>query len=304
MSERERIARLIREHEVVLFMKGTRGAPACGFSARVVDILDDYLEDYVTVDVLVDAALREEIKAFSSWPTLPQLYVRGQMIGGADIVGEMAQAGELAGVLGRAQAAQPAPAIAVTEAAMRAFAGFWEGEGRPVVRLTIGAGFEPELDLSEERKNDVVVETERLVVVMDRASARRAEGVQIDFVEQSGAAGFKVDVPMAPPRVKQISVSDLTRMRESAKPMLLIDVRTPEEHDIASIEGAVLLDQELSEKLEDLDRDTPLVALCHHGMRSQQAAQHFLRMGFRDVSNVQGGIDAWSVHVDPKVPRY
>src|SRR5687768_3053043 len=96
MSARERIDRLVKTHDVVLFMKGTRGAPQCGFSARVVDLLDEYVPDYETVNVLADPEIREGIKEYSSWPTIPQLYVRGNFVGGCDIVTEMGQSGELA----------------------------------------------------------------------------------------------------------------------------------------------------------------------------------------------------------------
>ena len=96
---RAKIDRIIRENEVVLFMKGTRRMPQCGFSATLVQILDDLLPAYETVDVLSDPALRDGIKAFSEWPTIPQLYVRGEFVGGCDIVREMHARGELAPLL-------------------------------------------------------------------------------------------------------------------------------------------------------------------------------------------------------------
>ena len=84
----------------------------------------------------------------------------------------------------------------------------------------------------------------------------------------------------------------------------LIDVRTPEEQAIAAIDGARLLDQAYHDALIALDRDTPLVFQCHHGIRSQRAAQYFRERGFRRLYNLIGGIDAWSMSVDPSVPRY
>ena len=91
----QRIEALIRADRVVLFMKGTRTAPQCGFSARVVQLLDARLPEYATIDVLSDPALRQGIKDFSEWPTIPQLYVDGEFVGGCDIVSEMAATGEL-----------------------------------------------------------------------------------------------------------------------------------------------------------------------------------------------------------------
>ena len=89
------IASTVAEHPVVLFMKGTPDAPRCGFSAAVVQILDHVGASFVGVDVLQDDALRDGIKTFTDWPTIPQLYVKGEFVGGSDIVREMFQSGEL-----------------------------------------------------------------------------------------------------------------------------------------------------------------------------------------------------------------
>lgn len=89
------IGQTVAEHDVVLFMKGIPDQPRCGFSASVVQILDQVGAPFVGVDVLQDEALREGVKAFTDWPTIPQLYVKGEFVGGSDIVREMFQAGEL-----------------------------------------------------------------------------------------------------------------------------------------------------------------------------------------------------------------
>jgi monothiol glutaredoxin len=94
-ATRQRIQSLIDSDRVVLFMKGSREMPRCGFSARAVEILDQLLADYTTVDVLQDPEIRQGIKDFSSWPTIPQLYVAGEFIGGSDIVAELYASGEL-----------------------------------------------------------------------------------------------------------------------------------------------------------------------------------------------------------------
>jgi monothiol glutaredoxin len=92
---RERIQSLIDSDRVVLFMKGNRRMPQCGFSAQVVRILDSLVPDYTTCDVLADPAVRQGIKDFSNWPTIPQLYVEGEFLGGCDIVTELYQSGDL-----------------------------------------------------------------------------------------------------------------------------------------------------------------------------------------------------------------
>ena len=93
------IAQTVKEYPVVLFMKGVPEQPQCGFSATVVSILNQVDVDYVAVNVLQNDALRQGIKEFSSWPTIPQLYVKGEFVGGCDIVREMFESGELGELL-------------------------------------------------------------------------------------------------------------------------------------------------------------------------------------------------------------
>jgi len=90
-----RIDEIVNSNEVVLFMKGTALFPQCGFSSRAVAILDHLGVSYETVDVLQDPEIRQGIKAYSDWPTIPQLYVKGEFVGGSDIMMEMYEAGEL-----------------------------------------------------------------------------------------------------------------------------------------------------------------------------------------------------------------
>jgi monothiol glutaredoxin len=91
----ERISQIVNQHDVVLFMKGTPLFPQCGFSSRAVAILEHCGADFESVDVLQDMEIRQGIKAFSDWPTIPQLYVKGEFVGGSDIMMEMYEAGEL-----------------------------------------------------------------------------------------------------------------------------------------------------------------------------------------------------------------
>ena len=91
----ERISQIVNEHDVVLFMKGTPLFPQCGFSSRAVAILEHCGVDFDSVDVLQDMEVRQGIKAYSDWPTIPQLYVKGEFVGGSDIMMEMYEAGEL-----------------------------------------------------------------------------------------------------------------------------------------------------------------------------------------------------------------
>ena len=96
MDVKERIRQQVTAHPVVLYMKGTPQAPQCGFSANAVQILRECgVTDLLTVNVLEDADVRQGIKDYANWPTIPQLYVKGEFVGGSDILGEMYQSGEL-----------------------------------------------------------------------------------------------------------------------------------------------------------------------------------------------------------------
>ena len=113
---RDAIAEAIRDNQVILFMKGTPEMPACGFSMRTVQALQATGAPFAAVDILPDPRIRQELSALSNWPTIPQLFVDGELVGGCDIVTEMYESGELAQVMGVEQpteaptAAEPEPA--------------------------------------------------------------------------------------------------------------------------------------------------------------------------------------------------
>jgi monothiol glutaredoxin len=105
------------------------------------------------------------------------------------------------------------------------------------------------------------------------------------------------------PPVRQISVVGLRELMESETAYELVDVRTDAERAVATIGGFRLLDQAYHDHLVERDRDTPIIFHCHHGIRRQQAAEYFQREDFRNLYNAQGGIDAWSLLIDPTVSR-
>jgi monothiol glutaredoxin len=303
-ATQKELATLVQSDQVVLFMKGNRNAPQCGFSAAVVEILDRYVPEYTTVNVLADPAIREGIKKFSDWPTIPQLYVGGEFIGGADIVRQLDADGELAKTLGSAVKAVEPPTITVTDAAARVFRqASAEGDRGDELRITIDSAYRHDLSLGPSEEHDVAVIANGIKLVLDPASARRAAGLVIDYVEQP-QAGFKMDNPNAPARVEQTSPAQVKAWMDAGEPMRLLDVRTPQERAAACIEGSTLVTNENIDELLALPKDTKLVFHCHHGMRSYQAAQHFAQKGFRNLHNMAGGIDAWSTEVDDRVPRY
>jgi monothiol glutaredoxin len=308
-SVRQEITNTLESNEVVLFMKGNRRSPQCGFSATVVGILDSMLGDYHTVDVLSEPEVRDGIKTFSSWPTIPQLYVKGEFVGGCDIIQEMMGSGELYETLGLEPVEVVQPNIIVTESAAGALtqAAAEHGGGGRELHLSVDAAFQSNLSIAPRTPADVEAilsgNNAELTVLLDPMSASRADGITIDVADTPNGQAFQVDNPNAP-RVQQMSVSDLKAAIDAGNPMEILDVRTPEERAIAAIPGAALLNEGEAARIEGMPRDTKLVLHCHHGGRSQQAAEQFVSLGFTQVFNVVGGIDAWSQEIDPDVPRY
>lgn len=297
------IEKAISDNEILLFMKGTRQSPSCGFSARTVEVLETLTTTFATVDVLSHPEVREAIKEYSSWPTIPQLYVRGKFVGGADIIGEMYESGELHDVLGVAKAGAETPKLTLTKAAESAFRGFL-GDSDEVILLEIDRDFQPALSIGPEPPTAMVAEASGLRIAMDRLSATRANGISIDYVETPDGTAFKVDNPNEPPKVKPLSVQALKEKMDRNDPLHLIDVRRPDEWERAKIAGARLLDADLMDELQALPKSTVIVFQCHHGHRSQRVAEQMLERGFREIYNLTGGIEAWSQEIDPSVPRY
>jgi monothiol glutaredoxin len=252
--------------------------------------------------VLSDPALREGIKEFSSWPTIPQLYVRGEFVGGSDIVAALHESGELSEKLG-ALAEAPTPEVTLSDAARAELSAAIESNDE-CIRLGVSAAFEHDLCVGVPDPRDIVLDLHGVRISMTRADARRAHGIAIDYVTTPQGPAFKIDNPNEPPRVKRISATELRARLDRGDDLFLVDVRTPTELAIASIAGFRLLDPALRERLMLLPRDRSIVCMCHTGVRSRAAAEGLVGMGFRDVYNLEGGIDAWSRDVDPEVPRY
>ncbi len=305
---RQKLETLIASDDVVLFMKGSKSFPQCGFSASVVNILNTLVPKYTTVNVLSDPDIRNGIKEFSDWPTIPQLYIKGEFVGGSDIVKQMHEAGELAakiGVTAAPAAAVAPPSITVSAAAAQILTDAL-GDGGPgaVIHLTVDARFEHGLDVGPRDPQSLSFEAGGVPFQIARGDAARAANLVIDFVEGPGGAGFKIENPQRPPQVRQVPPKELKALLDSGAIKELFDVRTPAERDRALIKGAVLLDDAAVKRIEGLAKDTPIAFHCHHGGRSQSAAEHFLGQGFKTVYNLAGGIEAWSRDVDPSIPRY
>lgn len=300
-----RIESLIESDRVVLFMKGTRMQPMCGFSAATVGILDSLVPRYTTFNVLEDQRIREGIKAFSDWPTIPQLYIDREFVGGCDIVKQMFNNGELHGMLGVEAPDRTPPEITVSDSAAAIIANALQANPGNAVHLSIDGRWQHSFNLGPVEGHEIRAESNGVTLLFDVASAQKAKGLSIDIEETIQGTAFRIDNPGAPPPVGRMSPAELVAARRNAATApTLVDVRTSDERARAVIEGSILLDDEGLRTVSALPKDTKLVFYCHTGVRSMSAAEHFRTEGFTDVHNLEGGIDAWSREADPSVPRY
>lgn len=300
---RSRIDALLQNNRIVLFMKGTRHAPRCGFSAGTVGILNGLLDDYVSIDVLADPEIREGIKVYGNWPTIPQLYVDGELVGGADIVAGMANSGELHELLGLPKPDRTPPVITITDAAAEAMRAGLAGNEGAALHLSIDARFQAQFYLREAEGHEIRANASGIEILMDATTAQRARGIVIDWIDTVQGSGLSITNPNAPPAVKSLDVHDL-KARIGRGDITVIDVRPAQDRALAPFEPAQALDEDSISRLSALPKDQPLAFLCHHGNSSRSAAEHFRGLGFRQVFNVEGGIDAWSREIDASVPRY
>jgi len=301
---RARIEALLQSNRVVLFMKGNPGAPRCGFSAAASGLLNELLPDYATVDVLEDPEIREGIKAYGNWPTIPQLYIGGELVGGSDIIQSMYTSGELQELFGLPKPDRTPPPMTITDkAAAEIRNAMADAEAGLALHLSIDARYQAQFHLAEAELGSLRSEANGIAIYMDLATAQRARNVSIDWADTVQGSGLTIDNPNAPAGVKALSVREL-KARLDGGDITLVDVRPDDERARAALATPFRTFDDGIEALTSLPKDTPLAFLCHTGSRSAQAAEHFRALGFAKVYNVVGGIDAWSREIDPGVPRY
>ena len=303
-AARERIETHIGENRVVLFMKGTPQQPQCGFSAATIAILDNLVSHYSTGNVLEDQEVREGIKAFSEWPTIPQLYIDQEFVGGCDIVREMYNAGELHEMLDLKQPDRTPPSISISDDAVEIIRSALENQPGMSVHLSIDKQWNHNFNLGPKTGNEIVAGDNGIELLIDLGSAARAKGLSLEVSESFQGRSLTVENPNMPPPVNQITAPELAERLSSETTTHLYDVRDAEERERAHINGSRLLDDAAMGEIAALPKDSVLVFQCHHGQRSQSAADHFRLQGFTNVHNLVGGIDAWSREVDSSVPRY
>lgn len=193
-----RIQGIVGSAPCVLFMKGSPASPQCGFSAQVVQVLNRLLPEYETFDVLSDGEVREGVKEFSDWPTIPQLYIGGEFMGGCDIVKEMYDSGELHDALGmeRAELSAEEVEITINAEAEQILRNAQQQQGAEL-HFGIDAKFQPFLGFGPAAGAELRVPVGGLFFLLDRDSAERARGASITVVDTEHGQRLDVDIPAA-----------------------------------------------------------------------------------------------------------
>ncbi len=290
----KKIDHMVKENPVILFMKGTPETPMCGFSANTVRILRDLLGDeFSTVNVLEDQSIREGIKVYGQWPTIPQLYVDGELVGGNDIVTEMYNTGELHDLLGLEQPDRNPPTISISDTARKHIESGLEELCDQVLYLTIDDQFNTRFSVEHPKGYEIVADVQGIPIYMDIGTAKRADGIEIDWVDDIQGSGLVIKNPNEPAPVKQLSAAQLKEWLEKEDKPRIYDVRSAEQIAAGTVPGAQRLDKDALAFIEKLPKDTPLVFVCNQGNTSQGAAEFFRKKGFENVYNLSGGLFAW-----------
>ncbi len=295
------IDKVLAENKVVLFMKGSPAQPQCGFSAKTCATLNMLLPDYMTVNVLDDPEIREGIKEYSNWPTIPQLYVDGELVGGCDIVQDMMQSGELAEALDIDVPDVEAPRITISDNGIEAMKNALAAHPSAKLHLLIAADWTHQISIDPNREGAVVCRVGDIELHMDPWTAARANGLNMVLEEDLTGTRFSFDNPNAPPPVNQMSVHVLKQKIDDGEDLVLIDMRGEDERARGKIRGSRAWNEETMEMIEALPQDAEIIIHCHVGGRSQALADALRRRGYTNLHNVTGGIRAWSEEIDPTV---
>jgi len=288
------IESLVNNNTCVLFMKGNPKHPQCGFSSNTVNILQDLLDkDFATCNVLEDQNVREGIKEYGNWPTIPQLYIKGELVGGNDIVTEMYNTGELQTMLGLSQPKREAAKITISDKAKENITNGIDNIGSSVLMLSIDGQFNTRFSIEEPKGYEIVSEIDDIKIYMDIGTAKRANGIEIDWVEDLQGAGLVIKNPNEPKAVNQITKEELSEGIKKGLYNHVYDIRTEQQYLQESIPDSKRLDKLNMKEIEKLDKDTPLVFVCSVGNTSQGACDFYRKKGYTNVNNLVGGVASW-----------
>ena len=279
---------MVDSHDIVLFMKGDRNQPQCGFSARVVGVLEELEVDYQTYNVFSDPDIRSGMKDFSQWPTFPQLYIKQEFVGGCDLVTEMMQNGELPQMLGVSLEEVSPPTIHLSPGIKALFAeSLAQHEGG--IHLEVSKNYQYDLFVGPKSNGQIECLVEGIPFYFSRGSAKRANGISLDF-KDGDQGGVLIDNPNEP-KFQDIAVSDLEDWLQTNPNAKVYQIGVGAD---AVLPFATVLDGNAHREIESLPKDHPIAFMCMMGVRSQQASKSLVMQGYNNVFNVLGGLNAWT----------
>jgi len=249
---------------------------------ELVDLCRQHAAIPMVLDATCDPWFADHLKDPRTRQYFPLLCVRGGLVGGLDVVRQLERLGKL-GPLLSADPKAGAPRIALSQAAAdelrRALT-----EPSLCVRVVVSSGFEHDLAVDSERPDDIKLTLGDIPVLVDTESASRADGLAIDWIDTGDGHGhaFRMDNPNRPEPVRVVDRAWLEDEGQSIN-LLIVDVRTKREFTESHLGSARLLDADLIDALELLDRRTPLLFYCNSGVRSHKAAARYRELGFAEV---------------------
>lgn len=284
---RSKLQGMVDSHDVVLFMKGTRQQPQCGFSNRVVGILEELEIDYQTYNVFSDPDIRSGMKDFSQWPTFPQLYIKQEFVGGCDLVTEMMQSGELPGMLGvKFEEIEP-PTIYCSPNILSLFKeSLAQHDGG--IHLDVSKNFQYDIFIGPKNKDQIETIVDGIPFYLSRGSAKRANGISLDFKDGDNG-GVLIDNPNEP-TFQDIAVSDVESWLADNPGAKVYQIGVGAD---AILPFATAFDAVAHQEIDSLGKDHPIAFMCMMGVRSQQAAKTLAFQGYNNVYNIVGGLNAW-----------
>ena len=285
---RAKLQAMVDSHDVVLFMKGTRQQPQCGFSNRVVSILEELEIDYQTYNVFSDPDIRSGMKDFSMWPTFPQLYIKQEFVGGCDLVTEMMQSGELPGMLGVTLEDVEPPTVHCSPNILNLFKESLATHGGGI-HIDVSKNFQYDIFIGPKSNGQVESLVDGVPFYFSRGSAKRANGISLDFKDGDNG-GVLIDNPNEP-KFEDIAVSDVEAWVADNPTAKVYQIGVTAEQVLPF---ATLLDASAHQEIGQLPKDHPIAFMCVMGVRSQHAAKDLVFQGYNNVFNIVGGLTAWN----------
>jgi monothiol glutaredoxin len=306
MWTKEHVKELVEANRLIIFAKGTKDAPRCGFSARAMQVVGQFGKPFEVVDILSDPSIRPALVAHSEFPTSPQVFLNGELLGGSDIIFELSESGELERLIQSAfegvavTPAAPAP-VTISAAALAQLSSFKEDPSEFLrVEVQQQAGGHT-YGLALEKQSSPTVDRSwtigGLKTVISRSCDDLYDKLSVDWVENPEHQGFSVQEVGTPPQPTELDTEELRGLLSSGAKLRIVDVREDDEWAAGHIDGALHLPLSRIEtewQQHAFEASETLIVYCAKGARSLRATQ-YLRAdkGLPGARSLRGGIGAF-----------